>query len=229
MAFRKKAALIMAARPDILVVPECEHPKKIDFGDGSLKPTDALWFGQNHHKGLGIFSYGDFHLRKKRSHTEDLKHIVPVTVSNKGLTINLFAIWANSPDDPDGQYVEQVWKAIHHYKNIIRRKQTILIGDFNSNTIWDRPRRIGNHSAVVKKLNRKGIRSVYHSYFGQTHGKEEHSTFYLYKHRDKPYHIDYCFASEDLMTKLTSVEVGAFDNWKVYSDHMPLIASFELD
>jgi exodeoxyribonuclease-3 len=52
MAFRNKAALILTHKPDILVVPECEHPEKLSFPPGTPKPTDLLWFGKNQHKGL---------------------------------------------------------------------------------------------------------------------------------------------------------------------------------
>jgi len=87
---------------------------------------------------------------------------------------------------------------------------------------------VGNHSDVVAKLTRKGIQSTYHVKFDLKHGRESHPTFYIYRHRDKPYHIDYCFASNDLLTKMRSVEVGNFDDWIAYSDHVPLIVDFEL-
>ena len=200
MAFRKKAGLILAYQPDIIVVPECEHPDKIKFDPALPQPSGQLWFGDNPHKGLGIFAYNGYQLKKGRNHQKDLKLIAPVIVTRDDKKFNLFAIWANNPDDPDGQYVEQVWKAIHHYKRKIRKQQTILIGDFNSNTIWDRKYRIGNHSHVVSQLAKKEIHSCYHFHQNQEHGKEQQPTFYLYKRKDKPYHLDYCFASMDLLT-----------------------------
>ena len=51
MVFRKKADIILAQKPDILIVPECEHPDKLIFKNDTLKPTDVLWFGQNKNKG----------------------------------------------------------------------------------------------------------------------------------------------------------------------------------
>ena len=53
MAFRKKANHILAYKPDILVVPECEHPDKLKFSNDIPKPTDILWFGENKNKGAG--------------------------------------------------------------------------------------------------------------------------------------------------------------------------------
>ena len=163
MAFRKKAISILDYRPDILVIPECEHPDKLIFDAIVPKPTDCLWFGQNRNKGLAIISYGNFRLRVIRGHDENLRMIVPISVSDGNFKFNLFAIWANNPGDRDGQYITQVWKAIHKYNRLLSRSQTILIGDFNSNKIWDRPRREGNHTHVVDHLKKKRIHSLYHS------------------------------------------------------------------
>ena len=226
MAFRKKAAFILFHKPDILIVPECEHPEKLQSIPMIPVPNDMLWFGSNKNKGLGIFSYNDFKLKLLRNHNPDLKMIIPIAVTGLDTKFTLYAIWANNPTDPDGQYVEQVWKAIHHYDKKLRNKQTVLIGDFNSNTIWDRKYRAGNHSNVVKRLEEKGIFSCYHWHHKQVQGKEEHSTFYLYKHKDKPYHLDYCFASADMIDNIHSVEIGDYDFWKQYSDHVPLIVTF---
>ena len=157
MAFRKKADIILSHKPDILIIPECEHTDKLLFNNNTKKPTHTLWFGQNKNKGLGIFSYCNYSLKVLRTHNDNFKTIVPIIVSGAQFQFKLFAVWANNPGDKDGQYVTQVWKAIHHYNTKITRNKTILIGDFNSNTIWDKPRRIGNHSAVVKRLERKKI------------------------------------------------------------------------
>ena len=227
MAFRKKAGFILKHKPDILVVPECEHPDKLQFTNKRHQPKDILWFGANQHKGLGIFSYSDCKLKLLDTHNTDLKMIIPISVTGGHFDFTLFAIWANNPNDPDGQYVEQVWKALHHYEEQIKNTQTILIGDFNSNTIWDRPRRVGNHSTVVERLAEKGIVSSYHVHHKLEQGKEKHPTLYLYRHKDKPYHLDYCFVSADMAEKITSVEIGKHAYWTKHSDHVPVMVTFD--
>lgn len=226
MAFRKKADLILTHQPDILIVPECEHPNKLLFNNDTPRPTDIVWFGHNQNKGLAIFSYCNFRFRVLEMHNDSFKMVIPIAVSGGQFDFTLFAIWANNPNDKDGQYITQVWKAIHHYETLIKDRQTILIGDFNSNTIWDKPRREGNHSTVVKRLEAKGIHSVYHKHFNQIQGREQHPTLYMYRKKDKPYHIDYCFASIDMLKHLQSVEVGDCDVWLQYSDHVPVIVTF---
>ena len=226
MAFRKKAVHILAYKPDILIVPECEHPDKLKFNDDVPKPTDILWFGENKNKGLGIFSYSEFRFKLIKTHNPELKMIIPIALTGNNYKFNLFAVWANNPSDPDGHYVEQVWKAIHHYDKKLSKKNTILIGDFNSNTIWDRKYRVGNHSHVVDRLQKKGIASCYHLYHKQVQGKEAQPTYYLYRHKNKPYHLDYCFVSADLASKIQSVEIGDHDFWTKYSDHVPVMVTF---
>ena len=226
MAFRKKAGYILKYKPDILIVPECEHPDKLVFSRNTPKPSDVLWFGKNQHKGLAVFSYGSYRFSLIDEYREAFQMIIPIAVTGGAVDFNLFAVWANNPDDPDGQYVTQVWKAIHHYDSLFTDKTTILAGDFNSNTIWDKKRRPSNHSNVVKFLEKKDIFSTYHLYHKQEQGKEKHPTLYMYRHKDKPYHIDYCFASADLAAKIQSVEIGSHRRWTKYSDHVPVIVTF---
>lgn len=227
MAFRNKAELILQHKPDILVVPECEHPDKLNINSFSIQPTDVLWFGANQNKGLGIFSFNTYKLKLLDNHNSEIKMVIPIAVSGGKEDFTLYAVWANHPKDPDGQYVEQVWKALIHYESLLSENNNILIGDFNSNTIWDKIHRKSNHSNVVKRLEEKGILSTYHLFHNQIQGKEAHPTLFLYRHKDKPYHIDYCFASKSFTDNIENVEIGELDFWIKYSDHVPLIVTFK--
>lgn len=63
MAFRKKADYILKQKPDILIVPECEHPDKLKFKKETPLPIDFFWDGTNINKGLGVFSYSRYKFR----------------------------------------------------------------------------------------------------------------------------------------------------------------------
>jgi exodeoxyribonuclease-3 len=228
MAFRKKADFVLGYHPDILIIQECENPEKINFSIGLPLPTDIIWYGKNQNKGLGIFSYSEYKFKLLECHNPDFKNILPIAVTGGKVDFILFAIWANNPEDKDGQYITQIWKAINYYEKLLLESKIILIGDFNSNTIWDKPRREGNHSTVVSKLESKNIFSAYHKFFNQIQGKEEHPTLYMYRHENKPYHIDYCFASSYFINVLKKVEIGTYKDWTKYSDHKPLIIEFTL-
>lgn len=228
MAFRKKAEFVLTHQPDILIVPECEHPEKLKFSTGTPLPTDSFWYGTNPNKGLGVFSYASYRFKLLEIHNPEYKNVLPLSVTGGPLDFMLFAVWANNPQDRDGQYVTQVWKALQYYDKLLTNNNVIFIGDFNSNTIWDKPKREGNHSKVVQMLEIKNIYSTYHKFYRQEQGKEEHPTLFMYRHRDKPYHIDYCFASANFMEKLIKVEVGTYDDWTKHSDHKPLIVKFDI-
>lgn len=144
-----------------------------------------------------------------------------------GYDFTLYAIWANNSQDKNAHYVEQVWKALHHYGDALTSTPAILAGDFNSNAIWDRKHRQGNHSHVVDYLEQRGIVSAYHQYYRQLQGAEAHPTFYLYRHLDKPYHLDYCFVSKAMAERIKEVTIGDHESWKAYSDHVPLVVSFK--
>ena len=181
MAFRKKADIILTLKPDILIIVECENPARLLFTSDTQKPKDSLWFGKNQHKGLAIFSYCDYRFKVLENHNEDFKMIIPIGVSGGQFDFNLFLIWAYNPNDNDGRYITQVWKAITHYDKLLTGIPTMLIGDFNSNTIWDyKKHRLGSHSGVVNRLEEKGIFSTYHIHHKQAQGKEQHPTFYMY-------------------------------------------------
>ena len=117
MAVRKKANIILEYKPDILIVPECENLDKLKFPLGTPEPNHKLWFGTNQNKGLGISSYSDFRFRVIETHNPELRMIIPIEVTGGQIDFNLYAVWANNPNDYDGHYIEQVWKALNHYEN----------------------------------------------------------------------------------------------------------------
>lgn len=227
-AFRRKAEYILSLRPDILVVQECEHPDKLKFNSSSLKPNDFYWYGDSAHKGLGLFSYSDYKFELLPSFNPEFRYILPFRVTGNEQSFSFFAIWAmNNKMNREARYIGQIWFAINYYSDLLDNS-TILIGDFNSNKIWDYKDRIGTHSDVVNKLAEKDIHSVYHKHFDIEQGKEKHPTFFLQKKNLKPYHIDYCFVSGNMLAKVKEVEIGTFEKWIIHSDHTPLSIKFDL-
>jgi exonuclease III len=104
-------------------------------------------------------------------------------------------------------------------------KDTIVLGDFNSNTIWDQRDRWWNHSDVVNILSSFNLVSLYHLINQEEQGNESLKTFYLYRKKEKGYHIDYVFIPEVYLNQVTNFEVGTYEKWIELSDHTPLIFS----
>ncbi len=227
-ALRKKIDIILAQRPDILVVQESEHPDRLVFGSETQTPNDFYWHGDNIHKGIGIYSYSDYKFELLPGFNPEFRYILPFRVTGQGHAFTLFAIWAmNNKEKYESRYIGQIWLAINHYADLLG-SSTILVGDFNSNKIWDYKGRVGNHSDVVRKLADNNIHSIYHHRFNFEQGKEKHPTFFLQRKQDKPYHIDYCFASTDIIEKVKTVEIGTYKNWIKHSDHAPLMIDFHI-
>ena len=224
MKFRDKAQIILEHNPDILVIQECEAFERIDFNKFSKLPTSMHWTQyESGNKGLGIFSFGNFSFKVQENYSSEFSVIVPVRVSDGTEDINLYGVWTVNTRKPGGSYIDQIWNAVEFYDPHIRSEKTMLIGDFNSNVIFDKKNRQATHQNLVTRLAEKGIKSVYHSKFNQTQGLEQEPTFYLYRHQDKPFHIDHCFASEDLLNRIDSLKIGKYEDWKAYSDHTPMI------
>lgn len=225
-AFRKKAEAILAYRPDILIVQETEHPDKFIFDSTIPKPNSYHWYGDSIHKGIGVYSYSDYKIELLPEFNPDFRYVLPFRVTGNGYTFTLFAIWAMSNKEYyEARYIGQIWHAINHYLDLLDGP-TILVGDFNSNKIWDSKKRVGNHSDVVRKLGETNINSIYHKYFNFEQGREEHPTFFLQRKQYKPYHIDYCFASTEISDRVKKIEVGTYEAWIGLSDHTPIIIDF---
>jgi exodeoxyribonuclease-3 len=227
MAFRKKAEFILSEQPDILIVPECENQERLSFELQTNPPSDVFWYGNNPNKGIGVFSFGDFKIKLLDIHNPEFKYILPLSIYNDKIHLTIFAIWSQKPDKHDC-YTEQVWNAVHFYSNLLECENVILAGDFNSNSIWDKPNRIYNHTDLVNYLKTKDIISTYHHFHNQTQGKEKDNTLFMHRKINRPYHIDYCFASLNLIEKLKNVQVGSYEMWTKHSDHKPLIVTFDL-
>lgn len=86
--------------------------------------------------------------------------------------------------------------------------------------VWDR---WWNHSDVVRELEARGLRSLYHHHQSLPQGGEPHPTFFLHRKPEKPYHIDYVFAAQ--AWRIEGLEIGAADEWLALSDHMPILAA----
>ena len=223
MAFRKKNEKILSFKPDILIISECENEVKLKFDKLTAKPNDFFWYGESENKGIGIFSYSNYKFELIEQFNPKFRYIIPLKVKSDKDEFILFAIWAmDNKENYDARYIAQIWLAINYYNDLLD-EPSILIGDFNSNKIWDYQRRLSNHTKVVEFLQTKNINSLYHKQFIENQGEESSPTFYLHRNMKMPYHIDYCFASENILSKGFNLNVGNFDDWINLSDHVPII------
>ncbi len=150
------------------------------------------------------------------------RHILPLRIGGPR-SLTLFAIWT-LPDERR-RYTGHLWRALQEYEPLLTG-DVLLIGDFNSNAIWDdKHRRTVSHTNIVTWLAEIDIVSLYHEQTGEAQGGESTPTFYQ-KGRtlEGPYHLDYAFASRSLREVGARPEVLPVEEWIASgrSDHVVL-------
>lgn len=213
MAYRGKNQLIDIVRPNIAMIQE------ISCAD--VEASDARfrhWVGRNPAKGMGILGFADHQYAVAEGYTDHIPWFIPITVDD----VHILAIWASTTNTNARRYVRLIHEALDHYREFLNHPNTILIGDFNSNAIFDGKHPAASHSHLVERLLNVGISSVYHAQSGDAHGSEQEPTFFLHRSLAKPYHFDYAFVSQSLRND-AKLAIGGPDHYLGPSDHLPLI------
>jgi exonuclease III len=246
----KKPEAIKEYEADILVIPEC---REIDMKSSGYDEKHSDWYGDhkeatdtlgntNKEKDLGIGVFWKDGITVARltewdntlSKESDFRYLVPYKVEGNFEPFTLIAVWTKNKTDVSDplDYVQKAHAAVDHYKSIdLLNGRVILIGDFNSNIIWnDRYRKEWNHSALVEKLEKLGINECFFPL-----EKDEYHTFIYYHNKEFRVVDDYCFASADL-AKSAKLSVPGSDKWTIEngakrwngSDHCPIIVDFDM-
>ncbi len=219
MAYAMKQADILALHPDLVLLQECSQKHIKESG-----APFSHWIGKNPHKGLGVLGFGSHAFTLSSAYTPIYPWFLPLRVEDEHL--NVLGVWAHVKEKQE-RYVRITHQAIDYYRAFVTEGLCLAIGDFNSNTIWDASHAGNSHSALVKKLEQLQMRSVYHAQTLEQQGRETVSTFYLYRHPDKGYHLDYAFISCKLLEK-TTLTIPDPSRWLQRSDHLPLLLDIHL-
>lgn len=223
-ALRKKIHLLDALKADIFVIQECESPET-STSEYKNWAQNYLWVGSTKHKGIGIFAKPSISLTKLEWDNGETELFLPCSINQK---INLVAVWTKKSKSQNLHYIGQLWRYIKTNETYLLNDPTIICGDFNSNTCWDKKGRIWNHSEVVRDLANLGMNSLYHILQKENQGNESNPTLYMQRKLEKPYHIDYAFLSKELINHDSTFEIGTPSLWLEYSDHMPITFTISL-
>jgi endonuclease/exonuclease/phosphatase family metal-dependent hydrolase len=219
MGFEKKRDVVMSLQPDILVLQECSAKDVANTG-----APFKHWIGTNIRKGMAIIGFANYDYTLDSSYTQECPWFLPVRVEN--VPLHILGLWACVKDNRL-RYVRVTHQAIDHYARFLSAPHMIVIGDFNSNTIWDRSYREHSHSRLVAKLGGLGLVSAYHSLRDELQGQEATPTQFMYRHLAKAYHLDYAFVSQTL-SRSCELLIGDPGEWLHKSDHMPLILTISV-
>ena len=246
---KKKPEVIKKYNASILIIPEC---RKIDMKDSGYDEDHRDWYGDdkeatdheeniNEKRSLGIGVFWKESITVSRlqewdktwKNESNFRYLVPYTVEGNFEPFTLIAVWTKGKSDPsDIDYVQKAHAAVDQYKIAgLLDGRVVLIGDFNSNVIWDKLYKDDrNHSALVKKLN--GMRIQECSF---TEKDKSYYTYCYFKGKLNEVVDDYCFASVDI-AKTAKFSVPGSDEWTLEngvkrwngSDHCPISVEFDL-
>lgn len=237
-ALRKKLVQADSLNADVLIIQECENPAQ-STKDYQEWAGNYLWAGTNKNKGIGVFPKlgntvkkldwsGTFTVEGLQTtspsrswSTVDLQLFLPFTLNDQ---YNVLACWTKGSDSQIFGYMGQFWKYLQIHRKELQQDNTIIIGDFNSNAIWDKQDRWWSHTDTIIELLAINIESLYHYQTGEQQGEETQPTFFLHRKAEKSYHIDYIFMSSHLL-RSSKLKLGAINNWLTVSDHIPLCAT----
>ncbi|AWX31861.1 endonuclease/exonuclease/phosphatase family protein [Methanosphaera sp. BMS] len=237
---------------DIYVICECENPDESHPDYKEYKELIQDLFGDNHYwvgnlpyKGLGIFAKDNVDLIELETNG-NFEFFKAFRVND---SFNLLTIWVQDKDKEKGlnPYVEMIHDFFDANTELFD-ENLIICGDLNSSAVFDHKHNAKddngnakNHTNLDKKLNDKGLFSVYHELSNEENGKEKQKTFFLYRHLNYQFHLDYVYANKEIIEKTILKEKGKnvyedlpnkFEildkwNWISLSDHLPVV--FEWD
>ena len=220
-AFRKKHEAVETLNPDLIIVQECEDPARSTKAFRSWA-GNYVWYGHNKNRGIGVFARSELALLTLDWDDDGLELFLPCEIAG---SLTLLGVWTKYANSPNFRYIGQLWKYMQLHKSTMCHRPFLLCGDLNSNKCWDEWDRWWNHTDVVRELEEIGVHSVYHQFFSEEQGEETRPTLYLQRNPKKPYHVDYVFASSDIIGNC-SLETGMLNDWIYLSDHMPLVLEF---
>jgi exodeoxyribonuclease III len=228
MGFERKLAALSALKPDIAVLSEVACPEKLRSQLPTLAGMPIVWVGNNPNKGLAVVSFTGSNLELDPSYRSSNQFVAPVHV-NGPKSFRLLATWDHN-DRTEGlnRRPGPLLRSLVDSTDFCRGGDLVVAGDFNNNPRWDRPNGPNNMSVLAQELARRHLVSLYHHDTGNAFGSEMRGTYWHYRRRDMPYHVDYLFVPITWLKNLLSFELGDYDAWCAsgLSDHAPLSAEF---
>lgn len=228
MALPRKWNALMALRPDIAVISECANPEILAQKGIQTTNESMLWMGKTQHKGLGVFAFNGYTLRRHEPFAPYFRYCIPAYVDGPD-PCNLLAVWAQNANEGNRRknQLGPLRRAMVRYQEFLSDENSFIAGDFNNNTFWDKLGWKLNHDTMVGKAAEMGMHSAYHMVQSEPHGAESIPTHYWRdRTKDGPtYHIDYIFGPADRIDRAVDFQIGTFEDWvgTKLSDHVPLV------
>lgn len=224
---RTKLPVILTEKADVYCFQETETPEKW-FAKYESEFHSPIYINDNKNKGICVLArkntcfetvkWSDLFTQCYYGEIRDktMKYFLPFKINHKYTIVNC---WCHKNNSEHFAYKGQLWKyLIENSHNV--DINTVFIGDFNDNAIWDDEDCWWNMTNNNTTLNQHGLYSSYHLFSKESFGKESEPTFFLYRHEDRPYHIDYAYAAPQNQLNFKILNQDVFLK---YSDHLPIM------
>ena len=215
--FREKYKEVLALKADVYVIDECEDPAQCEDVHYRELMRNGYWVGDLPYKGLAVFSTSpDIRLEKLDWPGRDKKLFLPVRIND---AVTLLGVWTFKP------YCEVFSDYLTDIEMMLDEPSLIMMGDFNSNVMFDKMhRKRKTWGACLERLSPRGFVDAYHFKKKEEQGRESTPTFFLYRHLDRPYHLDHCLTRPE---NIKDFKVDTLYKWLNLSDHLPIILDIE--
>jgi hypothetical protein len=224
MALRLKFDRLLSLRPDVAVVQECADPAASGWRPDC---TAFDWIGFNPDKGLGIFTFGGLTLTRSASYAETYALYLPATVTGC-CHFNLLGLWAADPRKVPAGATNDPVAALQHYRRFLAAGPAVVAGDFNRLPQQMSVRRSGPGSSVVDMLAGVGLTNADFAMSDASGQPVLRRTHFHQRKFSRGFVVDYIFIPTAEAVHLTAFEVGDPHDWITWSDHVPLLAEFDL-
>jgi hypothetical protein len=203
--FRAKGDIIIKEHADLYIISEVEPIDKISWLNNI--PNKVYLKNSIDKRGLLVFSFSKDLIEPLNWLNPRIKYIQPFKFQQQ----LILGIWMKK------NYIEDLY--VYSYLNLHKMHDAILIGDFNSNVIWNREHNDRSHTDFNDLMSKINHFSAYHRQNNIAFGAEKQATFFMYRKIDRPYYIDYAYLPEQTNFKISFGEMNYLD----YSDHLPII------
>lgn len=130
---------------------------------------------------------------------------------------------------PGYSYGKVLYSALQEYESIIRNNPVIIIGDFNlDKKVPSSYSGIKGYKTIIDLFNNYNLISCYHHFNNEEFGSETKETYYHYGKVDRPFHLDYCLVSNEVLPTIENFYIGEKEVYAPLSDHLPLVVEFEM-
>lgn len=220
---KTKNQKLLELAPDLAIIQESFHPNEFQQ---DILFENAIWVGEEKKNGLGIsiLSFSkDYQLSLL---VDEVKYdwVVPIKVSGKENFI-LIAVWTKRM--PGFSYGKVLYSALQEYESLIQNDPVIIMGDFNlDKRVPSSFTGVGGYGKIMGLFESYGLKSCYHSNSMEEFSLESAATYYHYGKVDMPFHIDYCFVSQDVLQGMQTFHIGTAEEYLSLSDHVPLVLEF---